>query len=64
MNRESFTCQKNKLPSSEINGLLTTFVSLGTTPLSNINLSNQNPSAPPTGQGIIDKDILIGLARM
>ena len=49
----------NALPSSQINALLNKF--LTTTPVSGkrITLSGQNPPAPPTGQGIINKQTLI-----
>jgi hypothetical protein len=60
---EYFDCTANALPSSEVNSLLATFVALGSTPLNNINLNSQNPPAPPTGKGIIDKNILIGLGK-
>lgn len=59
----SFTAFSNALTINAINGLLATFVALGTTPLANISLQGQNPPAPPTGQGILDKNTLIGLGK-
>jgi hypothetical protein len=49
----------NSLPSESINYLLNKL--LNTTPSSgkNIILQDQNPPAPPTGQGLIDKQALI-----
>jgi hypothetical protein len=49
----------NALPSSQINTLLNKF--LTTLPSSGkfISLNSQKPPAPPTGQGIIDKQTLI-----
>lgn len=58
-----FRCGINAFPSSEINELLATFVALGSTPLSSIRLEDQNPPAPPTGQGIVDSNTLIGLGK-
>jgi hypothetical protein len=51
----------NSLPSSQINYILNKLANctfLGTGP-SAFNLANQNPPAPPTGQGLIDKAALI-----
>ncbi len=48
----------NKLPSSQVNALLAKFRTMS---LSYVNLFlKQIPAAPPTGQGIIDKNYLIG----
>ena len=47
----------NKLPSSEVNALLAKFRTMS---LSYVNLYlKQIPAAPPTGQGITDKNYLI-----
>jgi hypothetical protein len=49
----------NALPTSKINSLLNKFLTVSPTVQKNIDLSNQNPLAPPTGQGLIDKQTLI-----
>jgi hypothetical protein len=49
----------NALPTSKINSLLNKFLNVSPTVQKNIDLSNQNPLAPPTGQGLIDKQTLI-----
>jgi hypothetical protein len=49
----------NKLPSSQINTLLNKFLTISPVTGKQISLSGQVPSAPPTGQGIIDKQTLI-----
>ena len=49
----------NKLPSSQINALLNKFLIVTPATGKYIELSNQVPTAPPTGQGIIDKQTLI-----
>lgn len=59
-NYNYFDFSYNTLPSSQINTLLNRLVNL--TPSltgTSINLSGQNPSAPPTGQGLVDKATLI-----
>lgn len=48
----------NALPSSQINLILSRLLNL-TSEKNFIDLSGQNPLAPPTGQGIIDKATLI-----
>jgi hypothetical protein len=50
---------KNALPSSQINLLLSTIVKISPAGGKYIGLMDQNPPAPPTGQGVIDKSILI-----
>jgi hypothetical protein len=50
----------NKLPSSEVNALLAKFRSIPTSNLQALYLK-QIPAAPPTGQGIIDKNYLVGV---
>ena len=49
----------NKLPSSQINALLNKFLTVTPATGKHISLSGQTPPAPPTGQGIIDKQTLI-----
>ena len=48
----------NALPSSQVNLILSRLLNL-TSAKNYIDLSGQNPPAPPTGQGIIDKTALI-----
>jgi hypothetical protein len=56
---------QNKLPSSQINYLLAKLVSVTPTITGTyIDLSRQLLSAPPTGQGIIDKNTLIANGNM
>ena len=49
----------NALPSSVVNTLLHQMLSVTPVDGKTIDLSGQNPPAPPTGQGIIDKQTLI-----
>ena len=51
----------NSLPSSAVNSLLNKFLTVQTTNTAQLSLilSGQTPPAPPTGQGIIDKQTLI-----
>jgi len=49
----------NALTSSNINALLNKMLTLSPTVAKNIYLYGQTPPAPPTGQGIIDKQTLI-----
>ena len=51
--------KNNSLPSSQVNGILNKMVSASPFSRKNIQLSNQFPLAPPTGQGILDKTTLI-----
>lgn len=55
----SFTANYNKLPSSAVNSILNKFLTVQTTNILAIELSGQTPPAPPTGQGIIDKQTII-----
>ncbi|HRA71949.1 MAG TPA: hypothetical protein PLB11_03880 [Flavobacterium sp.] len=48
----------NALPSSQINSILNKFLTITPATGKSVNLSNQTPPAPPTGQGIIDKQTL------
>jgi hypothetical protein len=48
----------NALPESQINYLLNKLTSVNINTGKTIDLSNQNPTAAPTGQGIIDKQSL------
>jgi hypothetical protein len=54
-----FNATNNALPVSQINYLLNKLTSVNTNTGKTIDLSNQNPVAAPTGQGIIDKQSLI-----
>ena len=57
VNNNYSSLNNNKLPSSEVNAILAKFRA---TPLSSGTLSlKQTPAAPPTGQGITDKNYLI-----
>lgn len=49
----------NALPSSQINTILNKFLTVTPATGKQITLSGQTPPAPPTGQGIIDKQTLI-----
>ena len=51
--------QYNALPSTVINGILNKLLNVAPTSGKYIMLSYQTPPAPPTGQGIIDKQTLI-----
>jgi hypothetical protein len=56
----SFSSVGNKLNSTSINGLLSHFVSIAPSITGkSILLNNQNPTAPPTGQGVLNKQTLI-----
>jgi len=54
-----FNATNNALPESQINYLLNKLTSVNTNAGKTIDLSNQNPIAAPTGQGIIDKQTLV-----
>lgn len=54
-----FNATNNALPVSQINYLLNKLTSVNTNTGKTIDLSNQNPVAAPTGQGIIDRQSLI-----
>jgi uncharacterized protein (TIGR02145 family) len=49
----------NKLSSTSVNSLLNKFLTVLPASGKNINLQGQTPPAPPTGQGVIDKQTLI-----
>ena len=49
----------NALPVAKINSLLNQFLTVDSPSTMEITLNNQNPLAPPSGQGIIDKQTLI-----
>jgi len=55
----SIYCYGNALPSSQINTLLNKFLTVTPATGKYISLSGQIPSAPPTGQGIIDKTTIL-----
>lgn len=54
-----FKVSGNALPSSQINYLLNKLTTLNPNPGKTIDLSNQNPPAPPTDQGVLDVQTLI-----
>lgn len=54
-----FFCRNNALPSSQVNSFLNKFLTITPATGKNISLEGQTPLAPPTGQGIIDKQTLI-----
>lgn len=54
-----FDCSFNALPESQINTLLAKLTTVNLNPGKTIDVSNQNPPAPPTGQGLTDKQTLI-----
>ncbi|PCH67387.1 MAG: hypothetical protein COC01_05925 [Bacteroidetes bacterium] len=50
----------NALPSTQVNSILATLVAISPAPTNpSLYIEGQNPSAPPTGQGITDKTTLI-----
>lgn len=49
----------NTLPPAQINSILHQMLNITPATGKYINLSEQNPPAPPTGQGITDKETLI-----
>ena len=55
----SLAAKLNALPSENINSLLHIMLLANSTVSKNIQLESQNPLAPPTGQGLIDKQTLI-----
>ncbi|MCI9845063.1 hypothetical protein [Flavobacterium pectinovorum] len=57
-NSEGISFRHNALPSSQVNLILSRLLNL-TSQQNYIELHNQNPAAPPTGQGITDKATLI-----
>jgi hypothetical protein len=54
-----FDLSFNAFPTNRINSILNKLTTINQAIGRTINLSNQNPLAPPTGQGIIDKQTLI-----
>jgi len=54
-----FDCSFNAFPESQINTLLNKLTTVNPNPEQIIEVSNQNPPAPPSGQGLIDKQTLI-----
>jgi len=55
----SINVGNNKLSSTAVNSILNKCLTVQPSNSLNINLNNQTPPAPPTGQGIIDKQTLI-----
>ena len=58
-NSSNFNLGNNALPTTNINSLLHDMLTVSPTISKNIDLSSQTPLAPPTGQGLIDKQTLI-----
>lgn len=58
-NNQAFYFSSNKLPSTQVNYLLNRFVSISPALTNKVFYLDQNPPAPPTGQGITDKTTLI-----
>lgn len=56
---ESLYLESNSLSSSTVNSLLNQFLNILPSSGKNLGLAGQTPSAPPTGQGLIDKQTLI-----
>jgi hypothetical protein len=56
---KSIYLNSNALPSSQINAMLNKFLTVTPASTKSIDLGNQTPPAPPTGQGIIDKQTLL-----
>jgi hypothetical protein len=54
----SISLSQNSLPSSEINEILALIVASGGSVGACVFLNNQNPAAPPTGQGLVDWDTI------
>jgi hypothetical protein len=55
----SISLSQNSLPSSEINEILALIVASGGSVGACVFLNNQNPAAPPTGQGLVDLDTIL-----
>lgn len=62
-NNNDFFIGGNRLSSSTVNALLNKFLTISPLSGKNLLLDGQNPPAPPTGQGIIDKATLINLGN-
>lgn len=56
---ELVNISNNSLPSSQINWWLNKLTTINPPSGKTFDLSNQNPPAPPTGQGLLDKQTLI-----
>jgi hypothetical protein len=56
---KNISFENNSLTSSQVNSILNKLLSVNPPAGKNINVEGQIPSAPPTGQGIIDKATLI-----
>lgn len=57
--KQYINLRENALPSSQINVLLKKMLTVTPSSGKDLHLGGQNPPAPPTGQGIIDKQTLI-----
>ncbi len=60
-NHLDFQCQNNALTVANVNEILHKLLSLTTVTGNYYQLQNQNPPAPPTGQGLVDKQSLISM---
>jgi hypothetical protein len=60
-NHLDLQCQNNALTVANVNEILHKLLSLTTVTGNYYQLQNQNPPAPPTGQGLIDKQSLISM---
>jgi uncharacterized protein (TIGR02145 family) len=58
-NNSNINLSGNALTSNSVNSLLNKFLTVAPASGKNINLEGQTPPAPPTGQGLIDKQTLI-----
>jgi hypothetical protein len=58
-NSKNFNLSYNALTTTSINSLLHKMLTVSPSAAKSINLINQTPEAPPTGQGLIDKQTLI-----
>jgi uncharacterized protein (TIGR02145 family) len=58
-NNSNINLSGNALTSNSVNSLLNKFLTVAPASGKNINLEGQTPLAPPTGQGLIDKQTLI-----
>jgi hypothetical protein len=54
-------CQNNALPSEMINDILHKLLTFTFVSSNYYQMNNQNPPAPPTGQGVMDKETLVAM---
>lgn len=60
----NFYFNNNALPSNQVNSLLNKMLTVTGSSRKRIDLKSQTPPSPPTGQGIIDKSLLISLGNI